>query len=149
MFILCYKSGCWLDYSDYLSYLIGFLISAFWALILFKLRSNLSIENICIDENRRKIKAQIRNNGYSDAINLQIEICAINKETNETIHLNLNQNNFIILPRKNDNSKVFKTDPIEQVLFDSINSPRYYIRVRVYSAHSFSGFGKAIEKTNK
>jgi hypothetical protein len=147
--ILCCENECTIGCSEWITIIISFFISAFWALLLVFIKPRLRIENICVDESKRKFKAQIKNIGMFDAINLRVEICAINKETNETVHLPIDIEEFNVLPHKNDNTRVFKTNAIDQDRFNRFNTPNYYIRVRVHSSHSFSGFGKAIEKTNK
>lgn len=116
---------------------------------------NLKIDSASHDKNSNKIK--IKNLEKFSAANLRVEACAINLETESTVHFKIDQSDFLILPGKKkgqDNLKTFRiislsdsaptNKPFDNVISD-IESGKYKMRVRIHSTHDFSGLGKADE----
>jgi hypothetical protein len=115
----------------------------------------LKIDSVFFD-NQDKIKIVVKNLGYTNAINIQIEAC--NYEGLFTFHFKVDHEDFLILPRKTaqDNSKTFKVLDASQSAIDvgysyqelinNLRSGNHNLRIRLHSSHEFSGFGKAEEQ---
>lgn len=149
--ILCCKTDCWPGCDDWIIFGLGLIVTLIITVLIYFLKPNVIIDNICFDSERRVIKATLINLGRFNAVNLKVEICAINRTTRQTRYLRLENVDFIILPSRNseDNTRVFSTIEIDnQNLRDGLTNNDYSIRVRAHSSHSFTGLGKAIEKSN-
>ena len=152
---------CWLpDVKDWLLLLISFVLSVIWSLILFfyLLKPKLSIQ---IDEDGYEpIKIKIFNKGKSSLLNIKIEACFVNSKNEKsnkitTIHLAIDKEDFLSISSKED--RTFKTNKIAESVTkykdyydnDFVNNVIlnnvYFLRVRVYAQHEFSGFGRGFE----
>jgi hypothetical protein len=116
------------------------------------------------EPDKKKIKIPVCNKRrFTSAINIKIEANFISN--NKTFHLELDRDNFLIIPKaipcENNNSRTFQAidiDGITRKFFEPehtnisfedflrhntiINST---FRVRVYAQHEFTGFGKTFE----
>jgi hypothetical protein len=121
------------------------------------LKPKLRVESVCYDQGNDTLRVKVINNGFFDAYNLQIEACFVNKQTGNTRHMDTLDNSFLILPsckRKPDENKTFLFD-MPVVIQGNAEPDNYiqevqrgerYIRIRVHSCHSLSGFGKSEER---
>ncbi|MCL2413600.1 MAG: hypothetical protein FWC98_05645 [Bacteroidales bacterium] len=130
---------------------IAIIWTSIWTLILYKFKPKLKIEVVGGIE-KHKIRIKITNeNRRFDAINLNIEVCTVKKE--ETYHLKIDKEDFLILPHKNSelysNHRIFKAkwkdknDRKKGELERKLKEKGVKLRVRIHSTHSFTGFGKA------
>ena len=124
-----------------ISLLASLIITAFWSIILYRLRPKLKVQEIYF--NNSKLNVRLINECIA-AINIRMEICTIQGDA--THHLDIDKSDFIILP-KGDN-RVFKAS-ISPEIEDKIRNNTVNIRVRFYGVHSYSGFGKAFEEKFK
>ncbi|GHT23954.1 hypothetical protein AGMMS4957_16240 [Bacteroidia bacterium] len=132
---------CLKDFA--LSVFASAICTAVWTFVLYQLRPKLNIEDLYVTDG--KIKVKVVNNGRSKAVNLQMEVCTVKKgeADNITKHFSLDKEDFLILP-PNEN-RIFKAD-LDGKIEDKIKDKDTSVRVRVYSTHSYSGFGKAEEE---
>lgn len=149
MNIFCLE--CWTPCNT-IELVISIVLTLSAYLVIFVLKPKLKIDSVFFD-NQDKIKIVVKNLGYTNAINLQIEAC--NYSNPITYHFMLDHEDFLILPGKQtqDNSKVFKITGASasaiannknyQDLIDDLITNQYKLRVRLHSSHGFSGFGKA------
>lgn len=125
--------------------------------IIYSLKPKLDFN--CILINDKSIRVNVTNRGRFSAVNVRIEICALDQPKGYTYHFDVDQSEFLIIPSKKlgrDNSKIFKvigfTPSIEtedesyESLMDKVKKNQYKLRVRIHGYHSFSGLGKAFEK---
>ena len=125
------------------NFVIGIIASGIvtigWV-IFFKPR--LRIENEGIENGKFRIKLQNKQI-YFSAINIKIEVCTINQDE-ITKHFDIDKEEHLLLKRgKNRTFKAIIPPKYEQ----DIENNNVNIRVQVYAAHSFSGFGKEYERT--
>jgi hypothetical protein len=123
-------------------------ITGYW--IVYSLKPNLKISKACYDESAKKIRIEVENIGRFNAVNLRIEVCAINCNRTTTNNLTVEQEgSFLILPSgkdvENENHKTFKAI-VDNEIITEINSGKKLLRVRIHSYHEFSGLGKAEQK---
>ena len=140
------------------------LISAFIAFVFvfWLFRPRLKIDNARI--NGIRVKVDVINQGCWSAVNLQVEMCAVNDQL--TKHYKVDRDGFLILPPKKcgmDNVRTFKTcwiedecfcenepipceEKIKNMMIDELMSGDYIPRVRVHATHSISGLGRAFER---
>jgi hypothetical protein len=122
--------------------IIGIVASGFvtlWWVIFFKPRFN--IENEGIKNGKFRVKL-INKQFYFSAINIKIEVCTINKDE-ITKHFDIDKEEHLLLKR--GKFRIFKaTVPLEYE--QNLKDNKVDIRVQVYAAHSFSGFGKEYER---
>jgi hypothetical protein len=135
-----------IDNCNWISLLLSFVSIAFTTLWIFVFRPRLKIEKDGIENNKVRIK--VTNIGCANAINLKMEVCTVKGEDEITRHLELDRNDFLLLPRKGkEKERVFKafisddTD-IKETLRDKDTT----LRVRLYAAHELSGFGKTFQR---
>src|SRR5690554_982923 len=91
-------------------------------LIIYKLKPKLIIESICINDSEIKIK--VVNKGRFDAVNLRIEVCALDKINSFTFHFHPDHSDFLILPAQKkqiDNSKTFNFREISKTAFNFVD----------------------------
>lgn len=162
--LCCFFSSC-----DLWNIVAGAVLSAIFTLLLIHwFRPRILIKIPKIDKDHQKIRMPVKNiSKFSDAINVSIEAAFI--DNGKTEHLEIDKDNFIILPKcccivDNDSERVFKTDknfplkrnsdesdePYEKQknnIFTKIVTPQTgtILRIRVYAQHAFTGFGKAFE----
>ena len=148
-------------------WIILFLGTIFWTFILYLIKPKLEISTIEFYRGELyPLKVKIKNNGLFTALNLKIELCAIDSKKN-TYHFKFDYEDFLMLWSKE--SRNFKTNELQKPAFflyrntfhpndniqynqqnineifsDFINQ-NYIFRARVYAQHEYSGFGKAIE----
>ncbi len=140
------------------------LLSTFIAFVFvfWLFRPRLKIDNARIDGGR--VKVDVINKGCWSAVNLQVEMCAINDQL--TKHYKVDRDGFLILPPKKcgmDNVRTFKTcwiegecfcenepipceEKIKNMMIDELMYGDYVLRVRVHATHSISGLGRAFER---
>jgi hypothetical protein len=120
----------------------GFIASAFTTFILtVLLQPCFIIENEGIKNGKFRVKLTSKQYFFS-SINIRIEACLIS-EGDVTKHFDIDKEEHILLKR--GKYRIFKaTVPpeYEKKLKDNEGN----IRIQVYMAHSFSGFGKAKEQ---
>jgi len=148
-------------------WIILFLGTIFWTFILYLIKPKLEISTIeFIRGELYPLKVKIKNKGLNTALNLKIELCAIDSKKN-TYHFRSDYEDFLMLwPME---LRIFKTNELQKPAFffysntfhpnenvqynqqnineifsDFINQ-NYIFRARVYGSHEYSGFGKAIE----
>lgn len=127
--------------------------------IVYSLKPKLQIVCACWDSGKNQIKIKIKNIGRWDAVNLRIEVCAVDINKRYTYHFEVDHNEFLILPsgrNGKDNVKTFKVSDVAEsvkkynISYDylilKLTRNKYKLRVRVHSYHSFSGLGKAEEE---
>jgi hypothetical protein len=151
---------CCLSAKDWmmlgLSLLGSLLITALWSRIIYAIKPKLGIDKVIIvnDEEKPRIKIKVTNNRHrSAAINIRIEVCVLIGKY--TYHLDIDKSEFIMLPKKEDRSfqsyelansaKEYYKKNFNTFIEEMIKNTNSKLRVRVYAAHSFSGFGKAFE----
>jgi len=116
------------------------IVTLAWVMF-FKPRFN--IENEGIKNGKFRVKLTNRQI-YFSAINIKIEVCTITKDDEITKHLDIDKEEHLLLKR--GKFRIFKADvPSEKE--QALKENKVDIRVQVYAAHSFSGFGKEYEKT--
>lgn len=166
-----------LSFSVFLTFVSIFasiLLTLLTYFIIYSLKPNLKIICACAIKNDDKIKITVENVGRFNAVNVRAEACAYDETPKYTYHLEIDHNEFLIIPgnkRGKDNIKKFKIVNIAESAYDYIevdyidNEPRaatkfrkylklleliengtYKLRFRVHSYHEFSGLGKAEEK---
>lgn len=164
--ILNFEIICWTS-CDSIQTFFTIVIALIPYVILFViLRPNLKITYEGIDNNinRRKIKIKLKNIGQFTAVNIRIEICAVETTTKKdifTYHFKTDQNDFLILPKKG-NERDFKVVGLSESAQEYINgvneiekynnllsylenNSQYKLRIRIHSYNSASGLGKAEE----
>jgi len=139
------------------------IISTFAIIYLF--RAKINVGKIKIIKNQSEIlkfKIPVYNNSYLfSSTNIIIEASILIGD--ETFHLQLDRNNFIMLPKKSfktkaQNKRIFQTINFENSTLDLLmrNGHTYLgiinnlnnddkLRVRIHANHSFTNFGKAFE----
>lgn len=148
------------DEFNLIEFIASLVVTIILTIIIYYLKPRVRINCACYDSNINVIKINVENNGYFDAVNLRLEACAFNKDSRQTIHLKLEQFEFLILPNKKseDNSKIFKIISVEdfsqqygsyEEIIENIRNNNWQLRIRLHSYHSFSGFGKAEERILK
>lgn len=139
------------------SVIAAVIVTLLTYIVIYSLKPGLNISNAVIEQN--VIRISVINTGRFDAVNVRIEICAIDKANGFTYHFTIDKNEFLIIPsgrNGRDNMKTFKVIDFKPTIetkhenYDSllhkIKSKQYNLRVRIHSYHSFSGLGKALEK---
>ena len=158
-------SQCCFQFKDWLILSISLLFTAIWPFVLYILKPKLEIQNVEIqDKSGKCLAVTVANIGNSNAVNLHMDFCA--KQGECTYHLDIDKNDFIILPKKKDKTKgnehvrVFKAYNIASfaqkfwpgtfneflVALIQNNDPKFILRIRIHANHSFSGFGRAFER---
>ena len=129
-----------------LAFVASILSTLLGAVILYLLKPNLDIEKLYIEEG--KIKVKVVNKGCSAAINLKVEVCTV-KGKDITNHFEIDREDFLILPHTkkapDEKNRIFKAK-LDGKIEEKIKEPDTSIRVRVYAAHAYSGFGKVFQK---
>lgn len=157
-----------LEFSGWLSILIGTIVASAATLYLIKLFTpnikvgipEIEIKNI--KETPIIIKIPVLNDSrYYDAVNLRIEAAAVNAKF--TYHLKFDRLEFVLLPKfsKSKNGQVpyerkFHAIDVEDYTKNYLSNMNDFInilkdtnsilRVRVHAYHELSGFGKAFEE---
>ena len=148
-----------------MGYSVEILISVLSAIFLtilvvcYYLQPETKLDFNCILINDRIISVNVTNKGRFSAVNVRIEICALDQPKGYTYHFDVDQSELLIIPSKKhgrDNSKIFKVigftpsieteDETYESLMDKVKKNQYKLRVRIHGYHSFSGLGKAFEK---
>ena len=144
-------------YTDCISLVIS-ILSFLIAIILPKTRTKLEITSVNLkkgdaDSNKQdKLEITVTNKGCGGAINVHVEVCLLKIENNttKTRYLDVPLENFVLLPSRQKDTDYHirkfyaqsKTD--DKPLMDLLEEYSQ-VRVRVYSAHALSGFGKVQE----
>lgn len=146
---------CWADVG--LSTLIALLLVLFTYAVIYSLRPKLKIDKYGFEKGGGAVRIPVRNMGRYNAVNIRIEVCALDPDSSRTYHFKVDHPDFLILTGRcsNDNEKVFKTLDWEdnesphgyshQELINRIQSNEWQLRARVHGYHEFSGLGKAEE----
>ena len=96
-----------------------------------------------VNGGKHKIRIKITNKSCcSGAINLKVEVCSVKDEN--THHMPIDKDDFILLPRGRK-ERTFKTTEESVKLIEKLSEKDVILRVRVYAAHSFSGFGEVFQ----
>ena len=96
-FILSFK----FDEFNVLEFIASVLVTLIFTITVYYLKPKLKIICACWDNEQRKIKIKVENNGHFDAVNLSMEVCAYNEKSKQTIHLKLEHMNFLFYLIKN------------------------------------------------
>lgn len=151
-----------LEIKDWFILSFGVFFTLIWPFVLYFLKPGLKIEALEIrDFFGECLSVTIKNIRNSKAVNLHVEMCAL--DGNETYHFQLDRSEFIILPKPRRNStahergfKSYELTEFTQRYFNGTfhefmeliqNQPGIKVRVRVHANHSYSGFGKAFEQS--
>ena len=143
--------------------LLSIVVSFIVPFLLYTLKPKLKIEKLELGVlNDIKVKV-INQRCCSHAINVNIEMCLINK-AKETYHLEIDKGAFLIIPRKKNKEKEDNWRYFKAVDLCKTTKERYWekdfasfiremvkvqgatIRIRVYATHSLTGFGRARSK---
>ena len=161
LIIICID--CLPNIKDLITLFLGFLLTVFWnaiwSFLLYLLKPELEISSIEEDKSKELLKIKVVNKGVFNAINLRIEACIV--QSSYTYHLELDRDDFLILPPKD--FRTFQADditaPTKRIMNMDINTKdnvlerskinKNYIRIRVHATHEYSGFGKAFESKFK
>jgi len=141
--------------SECIGIVISILFPILWTIILYLLKPNLKIMNTEISESEPSIRIRVMNNSWCfEAINLNMEVCIVTKKIKKyTYHLEIDKHDFLILQKKE--KRIFQSFDLAQsakryyngnfgaFIEEIIKNPENIIRVRVYAANEYSGFGKA------
>ena len=152
-----FKNDCWPDCSEWIIFVLGVIVTIGWALyIYFRFRPKLEI---CIptfsEIDKKSIIIPISNKKkFRKATRLKVEAAVI-EENEDTNHLVLVEDDFAFLgPNEKREFKAYKlneylsdylNEKFNEVL-DSLNKPKYYLRIRVHATDSFSGLGETFEE---
>ena len=148
MVLLCLDCNCIISIISFVISLLSFLI----AIILPNLRTKLEITSVNLKKCDTKLEIIITNKGCGDAINVHVEVCLLRRENNttKTRYLDVTLEDFALLPsqKKDTDYHIRKfyaqSKKDDKPLMDLLEDyPQ--VRVRVYSAHALSGFGKVQE----
>lgn len=136
-----------------ISIAVSITVSLLGYIVIYSLKPKLVIaeSNDFLDN---KIRLPIFNKGRHSAVNLRIEVCALDRElsnTTYTYHLNTDHQDFLILPPAD--GKTFIVNGISDTalghgetyesILNKLQAGIYELRVRIHSYHDFSGLGKA------
>lgn len=148
MVLLCLDCNCIMSIISFVISLLSFLI----AIILPNLRTKLEITSVNLKKCDTKLEIIITNKGCGDAINVRVEVCLLKWEfgTTKTHYLDVPLDEFALLPSKKKDTdyhirKFYAKNKTGDDSLKSLLEEYPYIRVRVYSVHAFSGFGKVQE----
>lgn len=150
MVILCVDCSCILSFLSIIIAIVTFCV-------IF-IRTKLEITSVKLkkdDANSNKqdqLEITITNKGCGDAINVHVEVCLLRRENNttKTRYLDVTLEDFVLLPsQKKDTDyhirKFYAQSKIDDKPLMDLLEDYPQVRVRVYSAHAFSGFGKVQE----
>ena len=166
---MCAVNNLYWDIKDTIQVTISVLLTVITYLVIFFLKPRLKIVCACLKMDEKKIKIKVENHSWlSSAVNIRIEVCALDPQNNYTYHLKVDHIEFLIMPPKKkntDNEKVFKVIGIHESareytagntelekynrLLNELKLNKLQLRVRLHSYQGFSGFGKAEEKIFK
>ncbi|MDD7528142.1 MAG: hypothetical protein PUK04_01555 [Bacteroidales bacterium] len=152
MVLLCISIDCISLVISILSFLI--------AIILPKTRTKLEITSVNLKKDdansnkQDKLEITITNKKKrcGDAINVHVEVCLLRRENNttKTRYLDVTLEDFALLPsQKKDTDyhirKFYAQSKIDDKPLMDLLEDYPQVRVRVYSVHALSGFGKVQE----
>ncbi len=152
MVILCVDCSCILS-------LLSIIIAIVTFCVIF-IRTKLEITSVKlkkgdVNSNKQdKLEITITNKKkrFGDAINVHVEVCLLRRENNttKTRYLDVTLEDFALLPsQKKDTDyhirKFYAQSTIDDKPLMDLLKDYPQVRVRVYSAHAFSGFGKVQE----
>jgi hypothetical protein len=126
---------------------------------IYRLRPSLGVSDISWDDVYNNIRIKIANSSnHFSAVNLRVEV-AIIIEGGNSLHLDVDYPDLLMLPPINDNNSNTRTLKINNftaqainyipegiTLADYIQDETNVLRIRIHSYHEFSGLGKAFQK---
>ena len=149
MVLLCVDCSCILS-------IISIVIAIATFCVIF-IRTNLitSVNLKKGDANSNKqdqLEITVTNKGCGGAINVHVEVCLLKRENNttKTRYLDVSLENFVLLPSRQKDidyhiRKFYAQSKKDDKPLMDLLEKYSQVRVRVYSAHAFSGFGKVQE----
>lgn len=151
------NASCVIANKEWLFLFLGFVGTFIWLVIIYQIKPKLTVTEADFTS---KLRIKVQNKGCFDAVNINIEACAV--MSNDTYHFEIDRANFIAIPHKkrcHENGlsyeRVFKSNrlaesaSIYQEDIDSIRGKLHtgesILRVRIHACHAFTGFGRLHE----